>query len=169
MDKHREIIERLKDEARSSWSGEVGEERAECLEKYLRNKLEEYSKVLDISQKELLEAWEKDRNYSAINYYQECNQPTLKEGKVRVFKNKNELLSSVTVRKFRCPYCGGVSDSPYVCSNKENLPKTSSGRKRTICGYSIEGFITRKNKCTFVYCREEGRGEFIFTPIYWEE
>src|SRR5699024_8219978 len=107
-----QIIDNLKQQARESWSGRTGEERAENLEKYLRSKLQEYSNALNISQEEILKSWEEDRSYSAINYYQECNQPSIKSDKTKVFETVEDMLNSISKREFRCPSCGGISSSP---------------------------------------------------------
>jgi hypothetical protein len=157
-----QIIESLKQKARDSWSGEVGEQRAMNLEKYLRAKLEEYSNALGISQEELLNAWERDRDYSAINYYQECNQPAIKSDKVRIFETVEDMLKSIGDGKFRCPACGGISTNPYKCNSGL---KMSKGK---VCDWNVGGLFGDLGKGIFVYCKDKLRGETIFMPISWE-
>lgn len=146
-------IEKLKQEALDSWDGQIGEERAEALENYLRAKITEYADALGISQNEILESWEKHRTYSAINYYQECNQPSIKGENVRIFDTVEQLSASIGEREFRCPYCKGVSSSPYVC----------------VCGWKVYGLLADLGNGVFVYVKDQVRGELIFMPISWEK
>ena len=156
------IIEKLKQQARDSWSGRTGEERAENLEKYLRSKLEEYSKALRISQEEILNAWEKDRDYTAINYYQEGKQPSIKSDKVKVFETFEDMLKVLGKKEFRCPSCGGISSNPYECNSGL---KMSKGK---ICDWKSYGLFGDLGKGVFVYCKDKLKGETIFMPIAWE-
>ncbi len=158
-----QIIEKLKQEARNSWSGEVGEERAKKLENYLRNKLNEYSTALGIPQEEILKAWEENRNYSAINCYQECNQPSIKSEKVRVFDTVDEMLKSIGEHRFRCPSCGGESTSPYKCNSGKEMSKGK------VCDWNVGGLFGDLGKGIFVYCKDKLTGETIFMPIAWEQ
>lgn len=82
------IIEHLKTLARDSWSGNTGEERANQLEKFLNETLENYSQKLGFTKVAILMAIEGRRDYSAINYYQRANFPLLEN--VTVFANKEE-------------------------------------------------------------------------------
>lgn len=158
-----QIIEKLKGLARDSWTGRVGEERAEQLEKYLREKLADYSLALNIPQEEILQAWEDRRNYSAINYYQECNQPSIKAGKVKVFDTVDDMLKAIEDRKFRCPACEGISKSPYKCDSGKEMSKGK------VCDWNVGGLFGDLGKGTHVFCKDKMRGETIFTPVSWEE
>jgi hypothetical protein len=157
-----EIIQQLKKDAYNSWSGAVGEERAETLEKYLRNKLKEYANVLDATEEEILKAWEKDRNYSVINYYKESNQPALNSKNVKVFETVKELHDSIGKKGFRCPLCEGVSKNPYECNSKLKV----DGR---ICDWKVYGLFTDMGKGVHVLCKDKLKGELIFKPVAWEE
>lgn len=157
-----QIIEKLKEQARKSWDGEIGERRAVELEKYLRRKLEEYSNALGIPQKEILEAWEKDRTYSAINYYQEANQPSIKADKVKVFENVEEMLEAIGEKKFRCPCCNGISTNPYECNSDQEMSKGKT------CNWKAYGLFGDLGKGVYVYIKDQLKGETIFMPISWE-
>lgn len=160
MDK---IVEKLKQQARDSWSGKVGEKRAEELDKYLRAKLDEYSKALNIPQEEILKAWERDRTYSAINYYQESNQPSIKSDKVKVFETVEELMKAIGKHEFRCPACNGISTSPYKCNSGKDMTKGKT------CDWKVYGLFGDLGKGIHVFCKDKMIGETIFMPLSWEE
>lgn len=149
-----QTIEKLKGLARDSWSGEEGERRAERLEKYLRGKLAEYHETTGIPQEEILNAWERDRTYSAINYYQESNQPSIKSDKVRVFETIDSFRESVGEKKFRCPACSGVSTDAY---------------EHEECGWKVYGLLGDMGKGVHVFIKERMQGHTIFMPLSWEE
>lgn len=157
-----QTIEKLKGLARDSWSGKTGEERAEKLEEYLRAKLEEYSKALNIPQDEILDAWERDRTYSAINYYQEANQPSIKAGKVKVFDSVDDMLQAIGEKQFRCPACEGISTNPYKCDSGKTVDKKT-------CDWKVYGLFGDLGKGIHVFCKDKMRGETIFMPLSWEE
>jgi hypothetical protein len=158
----KKIIENLKHEARRSWDGRIGEERAIKLENYLRNKLKEYSEKLNIPQDEILKSWESDRSYSAINYYQERNQPEIKGDKVKVFESVEEMNKSISDKKFRCPSCGGISSDPYECNSDKEMSKNK------VCDWKVYGLLGDLGKGVYVYCKDKLKGETIFLPIAWE-
>ncbi|MCX4027897.1 hypothetical protein H0A36_25840 [Endozoicomonas sp. SM1973] len=109
------IINQLKEKARGSWEGEVGEDRAVKLESFLNKMLTEYSEKLGYSKYEIISATEKTRNYSAINYYQEANFPSL-EG-VDVYETLEDLKAAIKTVAFKCPACNGISTNPYECNS----------------------------------------------------
>lgn len=115
-----EIIEMLKQKARDSWPGKIGEDRAVKLEEFLRKMLAEYSEKLGFDQEEILSALEARRTYSAINFYQEAEFPSL-EG-VTVYESQDALMAAIPVKEFRCPNCNGISTNPYECNSGEVIP-----------------------------------------------
>ena len=162
MNEMEQTIEKLKGLARDSWSGKTGEERAIKLENYLRKKLSEYSESLNIPQEEILKSWEGQRTYSAINYYQECNQPSIKAGKVKVFKSVEDLLEAIGDKKFRCPACDGISTSPYSCDSGKKID-------RKTCDWKVYGLLGDLGKGIHVFCKDKMSGETIFMPVSWED
>lgn len=158
-----QTIDKLKGLARDSWTGRTGEERAERLEKYLREKLADYSLSLSIPQEEILQAWEDQRNYSAINYYQECNQPSIKAGKVKVFNTVDDMLKAIEDKQFRCPACEGISKNPYKCDSGKEI---SNGK---VCDWNVGGLFGDLGKGAHVFCKDKMRGETIFMPVSWEK
>ena len=130
-----QTIEKIKGLARESLSREAGERRTIELEKYLRNKLDEYSNALGIPKEEILEVWEEQRTCSVTNYYQEANQPSIKAGKVRVFENVEEMLQAIGDKKFRCPSCNGISTNAYSCNSGEEMSKGK------LCNWKVYGLF----------------------------
>lgn len=116
-----------------------------------------YAERTGLSATEILDAWERDRNYWYMNYYQESNQPEIGAGRVRVFDTIGEFLESIGERAFRCPSCGGVSSDPYTCNADPDS-----------CDWKAYGFLRTLGKGACVYVKEKLRGEEIFMPIAWE-
>ena len=110
-----EIIEKLKEQARESWTGETGEERADRLEVFLRAMLKEYSAVLGFSEIDIFTKLEERRDYSAINYYQLANFPSLKD--VRVYDTVEQLRNDFQSGKFVCPNCKKLSTDCTACDS----------------------------------------------------
>ena len=65
--------------------------------------------------------------------------------------------------KFDCPYCGEISTDPYECNSGA---KVSDDK---ICDWKVYGLFGDLGKGTFIYCKDKGKGETIFTPIAWED
>ncbi|MCP4427419.1 MAG: hypothetical protein GY803_23265 [Chloroflexi bacterium] len=98
-----------------SWPGKIGEERAEKFDVFLDEMLPEYAAALGVGVEECLAAIEAKRNYSAINYYQRANFPSLDN--VTLFDSMEQLHAAIDVKQgFRCPSCGGVSVDAYGCT-----------------------------------------------------
>ena len=157
-------IEMLKQMARDSWRGTVGEGRAVELEAFLRKMLSGYSSVLGISQSDLLAAFESRRDYSAINYYQAANFPDLSG--VVLLENLAEFKQRYPSHKYRCPSCGGESTNPYECNTGLSVGK---GKKAITCDWKAYGLFGTVGKGMRVAFRdgflEHGKIEEIFMPI----
>jgi len=160
-------LEALKSEARKSWAGETGEQRAKALEEFLSKKLAHYSAHLGFSKEEILAAWEEKRSYSAINFYQESKFPSL-DG-VRVFENADELKKLLPSKKFRCPACSGESKDPYVCDT--GLPMDKSGKKCDWKAFGLFGTLGKGLRFTFKDSFLENGGiiDSIFMPVDLEK
>lgn len=130
--------------------------------KWIIDRAKMYGEKLGVPWEEILDSWETDRNYWYMNYYQECNQPEIKGDHVRVFDTVDELRTSIGSSGFRCPCCGGISKSPYVC---DSGIVRSDGK---VCDWKVYGLFGDLGKGAFVYCKEQLRGERMFMPITWE-
>ena len=115
-----------------------------------------YSEKTGIPAAEILDAWERDRSYWYMNYYQDANQPSIEGNRVRVFATAKELLESIGKPEFRCPKCSGVSQSPYACTVAP-------------CDWKVYGLFGDLGKGVYVFVKEQVRGELLFMPVRWEE
>ncbi|UDM18871.1 hypothetical protein [Vogesella sp. XCS3] len=156
-----QMIEQLKQQARDSWPGATGEERAAKIEDFLLKMLAEYSAVLNVPKADLLTAFEKNRTCTAINYYQEANFPSL-DG-VNVLENLAEFQKRYPSREYRCPSCGGKSNNPYECDSGLNR---TNGEACNWKSYGLFGTMGKGMRLTF----REGfvdrpKVDEIFMPI----
>ena len=110
---YEEIIE----QARSSWGGKIGDERAESVKKIIDTRLENYHQVTGIPKDEILIAFEKARNINTVNFYQESNFPLMKN--VYVFDTIEDYRKAFPSGKYICPSCGKESTDPYECSQEK--------------------------------------------------
>jgi len=110
-----EIIAGLRTQAQESWTGVVGEERADELEQFIRSVLVDYSAVLGLSQEHILSCIEEKRDYIAVNYYQRANFPLI--GDIDVYNSAIALQVRFPSGKFVCPNCGKLSTHPTTCNS----------------------------------------------------
>ena len=127
------IMDKLKKEARESWSGKEGIMRSKTLATFLSETIKEYSKYLGLSQKKILNALEEQRNYSAINYYQRANFPSIKN--VTVFNTAKDVKKNIPTKKFRCPACKEVSTDASICNSGKKIGKNK------ICDWKSYGLF----------------------------
>lgn len=159
-----EILNKLSKIFREFWGGTAGEKMEREKMGFIRKMLVDYSKALGLSEADILAAIENKRNYSAANYYQEANFPSL-DG-VKVFETQTDLLAAIPSRKFRCPACGDVSTNPYEC----NAPAREKGKK---CDWKAYGLFRTAGK-GFRFTIKEGfldhpKVDEIFMPLDFEE
>ena len=130
--------------------------------KWIIDRAKMYGEKLGVPWEDILDSWEADRNYWYMNYYQECNQPKIESSSVHMFDTVDDLRKAIGTDGFRCPCCGGVSKSPYICD---------SGVVRndgSVCDWKVYGLFGDLGKGVFVYCKDKLRGEKMFMPIAWE-
>ena len=87
--------------------------------KWILERVKHYAEKTGLTEIEILNSWEKRRDYWYMNYYQDANQPKIKGDVVKIFNTKKELQESLNGKGFRCPNCKGISKNPYEC-NSEN-------------------------------------------------
>ena len=149
-----QIIEKLKQSARDSWSGPTGELRAVEIETFVRKMAAEYSAALNIAESDLLAAIEAKRTYTAINYYQAANFPSL-DG-VKILENLDEFKRLYPSGKYRCPACDGISSDPYACNS--GVVRSEEGEPCNWKAYGLFGTLGKGLRITL-------RERFIDRPM----
>ena len=82
---------------------------------WVLQRAQQYAERCGVDRDTVLAAWEADRDYWYVNYYQESKQPDLSEGGVKVFTLKQwqeeaerRFGKGALDWKFKCPVCGNV-------------------------------------------------------------
>lgn len=121
-----------------------------------------YSEKTGLSSEEILNAWESNRTFWYMNYYQDAFQPKIDGERVKVFDTMTDLMDSIGDFKFRCPSCEQISSDPYKCNSgyMEN---------DEVCDWTVYGLFGDLGKGVYVFIKEEAKIENIFMPISWEK
>jgi hypothetical protein len=130
--------------------------------KWIIDRAEHYAEKTGLEASEILDAWEKNRGYWYMNYYQECNQPLLDGYKIRVFETLDDMFDSLGNLGFRCPACNGISKIPYECDSGLEM---SEGN---ICDWKVYGLFTDMGKGIYVFVKDKCAGVRLFMPVAWE-
>ena len=131
--------------------------------KWVIDRANHYAEKIGLDPINILNAWESQRSYWYMNFYQDSKQPEIKEGNVRVFDTINDLSLSMGDQGFRCPACKGIASSPYECDSGLEMSK---GR---ICDWKTYGFLGTLGKGVSVFVKEKIAVQTIFMPIAWEK
>lgn len=124
---------------------------------------EHYAEKLNLPIDDILIAWADSCNYSFMNYFQDANQPEIKGDKVKVFDTVEQMIKSISEKKFRCPACKGVSTNPYECNSGDEMSKGKT------CDWKVYGLFGGLGKGAYIYIKDKLKGENIFMPLSWEE
>lgn len=142
---------------------------------WVLDRAKHYAEKTGLSQVDILNSWEKLRDYWYMNYYQDCNQPLIEGDGVRVFDTVEALMESVGKDGFRCPACDGVSRNPYECdTGKEVMVTKGKGKKAKlvesdkVCDWKVYGLFGHMGKGVYVFVKKEMRGQNVFKPVAWE-
>lgn len=117
---------------------------------------EHYGEKTGLNPSDILNAWERHRSYWYMNYYQDANQPEIKDGNVKVFESIADAKASIGQPQYRCPRCKGVSSDPYNCNASSK------------CNWTSFGLFGAMGKGVYVYIKNELRGQEMFMPLAWE-
>ena len=109
---------------------------------------------------EILAAWEAKRSYWYMNFYQDSNQPLIKN--THVFDTVEDFFASLDGKNFRCPNCGGVSSDPNVCT-------TGLKVKDKVCDWKSYGLFGTMGKGANVFVKDRMENAHIFFPVAWEK
>lgn len=126
--------------------------------KWILDRAEEYAEVLGISRDEVLNGWEKHRDYWYMNYYQDSKQPSLK-GEQNIMK-VDDWMEELKSRfgddfdnfKFVCPSCGhiqsvadfiaiGVDGNKAYCECISRYKDMDGKNNKKACKYTIAGLF----------------------------
>ena len=119
---------------------------------WIIKRAEEYADILETTPCEILTAWEKQRNYWYMNYYQETNQPSLKRKDIYIFKNKEEFFKKYN--QFICPNCGEIIKDPQECYK---------------CGWKSYGLFGTLGKGIYILLKDKIIVIEIFRPVKLEQ
>jgi hypothetical protein len=117
---------------------------------------EHYGEKTGLNPGDILNAWERHRTYWYMNYYQDANQPEIKDGNVKVFESIADAKASIGQPQYRCPSCNGVSSDPYNCN------ATSE------CNWASYGLLGTMGKGAYIFIKSEFRVQELFMPLTWE-
>lgn len=134
----RAIIQKIEDECLSSGFDVT---TVRIMVNFIDHMLEQYSEKLAVPPSEIIQALESIRSYSAPNFYQEANLPDL-DG-VTIYETLTDFRNAIPSKKFRCPSCKGVSNSPYDC---DAIKATKEHPEGVICGWKSYGLFRTMNK-----------------------
>lgn len=110
-----ELIKKPIEDARATWDGAEGDNRATRVENFIRSKTAQYADRLGFTPVHILTSMETARRVTAPNHYQEACYPNL-DG-VIVFDNAKEYRRCFPSHRFICPACSGISTDPTVCDS----------------------------------------------------
>ena len=133
--------------------------------KWIIDRAKHYAEKTGLIWEAILDQWEESRNYWYMNYYQECNQPEIKDENVMIFETVEDLHKSVGDIGFRCPLCNGISTNPYECNTGIKIGKNDTGKT---CNWVVYGLLRDLGKGVYVFVKEEVKGERMFMPVTWE-
>jgi hypothetical protein len=155
-----EIITKIAKECAASWPGAEGANRAMRVQELLDRVLPEYAFVLGLTPDEVLAAIEAKRDYSAVNYYQDANFPSLQG--VKVFDTPEAFKAAYPYGRYVCPACAGHSTDPYEC----NAGTVRDGKRCDWKSYGLFGTMGKGLravvKSTFL---DAPRVHEIFMPV----
>ncbi|MEQ0217802.1 hypothetical protein ABLV18_27070 [Klebsiella sp. CN_Kp114] len=152
----RAIIQRIEDECLSSGFDVT---TVRIMVDFIDHMLEQYSEKLAVPPGEIIQAMESIRSYSAPNFYQEANLPDLYG--VTIYETLADFRNAIPSNKFRCPSCGGVSNSPYDC---DSIKATKEHPDGVICGWKSYGLFRTINKGARILILSE----FLTKPVVHE-
>lgn len=117
MNKLDALIEKFKKDENWNTLNKDGSRRFDEKLIWIRQMVEQYARKLNISLDDVVDNFEKNRDYSWPNYYQEANFPNLDEIEdVTIYETLEDF--NLKNKKFRCPACGNVYSHPTECEHR---------------------------------------------------
>lgn len=118
------------------------------------NQAKHYAEVTGLNWTDVLNAWEEDRDYWYMNYYQECNQPKISGNNVRMYETPEDFRMEVEKDGFYCPNCRRVTKHPFCCDNEG-------------CDWKSYGLF--RNGTVLVFFRKQCKFIRVFEPVLWRQ
>lgn len=141
----------------------IKDKRQKCFHRYcdkfkwVIDRVNHYAEKMGCSAVEILNTWEKNRGYWYMSYYQDGNQPEIRDGSIRIFETNKEASKSMG-DKFRCPHCKEISTNPVEC----NSGAIVNGKPCDWKAYSLLGNVKTFVKETCIIIEH-------FMPVKWEK
>lgn len=165
----KEKIKYIQKQALESWSGQGGIDRKNSVMACIRRFSREYAKAFNLRPLKILEAVENRRDYCAVNFYQDCNFPSLKDG-VQIFETKKDFFNKFPSKKFTCPCCNAISTDPNTCNSGDLMTQEKRSKKgkitqkAEICNWKSYGLFGTMGK-GYSFMIKEG---FLEDPIIYD-
>lgn len=131
--------------------------------KWIIDRAKHYSHKTGVSIEKILDAWEENRTYWYMNYYQESAQPKINKKDVLIVESLEEFFKKVRDLGFRCPACSGISNNPYRCTSGNKLKDGKT------CNWRVYGLLGHLGKGLYVFVKDRATGHTIFMPVALEK
>lgn len=123
--------------------------------KWVIDRAKQYGEKLGVPWAQVLDSWEADRTYWYMNYYQECNQPSIVSERVRVFDTVDDLRAAIGKRASAAPAAEASAPHPMsaTAASSEATRRCATG-KCTACSRASEKMClsTAKTGCAEKEC-----------------
>ena len=124
MSKLDELIEKFKNDKHWNTENKNGTHRFDKEIAWIEQMIKEYAEFFKMSEDEVVEIMEKNRDYSWPNYYQKFNFPDTSEFKdlVGIYKTFDEFhaYAEEHYKGFMCPACKTIGSHPQECTHLIN-------------------------------------------------
>lgn len=158
----KQTLEDVLQACRDSWSGAEGENRAKIVNALIDRVCKEYGQAFGMTEQEVFDIIESQRDYCAVNYYQEAKFPKLTDCKV--YQTNADVRAALTPHEFYCPLCKQASSDPQTCNTGALLP---DGKPCDWKSYGLFGTMGTGLRfvCVEDFKAGNGRVHEIFMPM----
>lgn len=128
--------------------------------KWVIDRAKQYGEITGLDWNAILDAWEEERPYWYMNYYQEATFPKPDGENVHIFDTEADFEKAVGDTGYRCPRCGKVCSWPYTHTTPDDAA----------CGFVL-GLVLPElgdTNTAYVFFKDTMRIDEIFMPIAWE-
>lgn len=122
MSKLDELLEKFRNDKNWNMENINGTHRFDKEIEWIAQMVKKYAEYFKMSEDEVVEIMEKERNYSWPNYYQKANFPDVSNFKnlIGIYKTFDEFYdyAKENWEGFLCPKCGTISTHPQECIHR---------------------------------------------------